>query len=173
MALFLGPRQSGLSALDVDDMTEVEIRSHRFMASHCDFFRAQTPGFDRAYMVLSAPQLGVRHTRRLVGIARVERAQWSSGVPLADEIGVSRRYPRNSRCSPCPTARSCRGRWMACWPVDGTCPATPTRMDSCARFRSAGSPGRPPGWPPRWPSPAAGSSDAAAARSAADYATSR
>ncbi len=89
VALFLGPRQSGLSALDVDDMTEVEIRSHRFMAEHCEFFRAHAPGFERAYMLQSAPQLGVRHTRRLAGVARIERGQWSAGVALDDEIGVS------------------------------------------------------------------------------------
>ena len=89
IALFLGPRQSGLSALDIDDMTEVEIRSHRFMLRHCDFFRAHAPGFEDAYMIESASQLGVRHTRRLAGVGRVERNQWSGGVPFADEIGVS------------------------------------------------------------------------------------
>jgi hypothetical protein len=89
IALFLGPRQSGLSALDVDDMTEVEIRSHRFMLQHCDFFRAHAPGFEHAFMLESAPQLGVRHTRRLAGVGRVERSQWSLGVPFTDEIGVS------------------------------------------------------------------------------------
>ncbi len=89
IALFLGPRQSGLSAVDVDDMTEVEIRSHRFMSEHCDFFRAHAPGFEHAYMLQSAPQLGVRHTRRLAGVSRVERSQWSAGIALADEVGVS------------------------------------------------------------------------------------
>jgi hypothetical protein len=89
IALFLGPRQSGLSALDIDDMTEVEIRSHRFMLRHCDFFRAHAPGFANVFMMESAPQLGVRHTRRLAGVSRVERGQWSAGVPFADEIGVS------------------------------------------------------------------------------------
>jgi len=89
IALFLGPRQSGLSALDVDDMTETEIRSHRFMKTHCDFFRDNAPGFENAYMLLSAPQLGVRHTRRLAGTGRIERSQWSEGVPFADEVGVS------------------------------------------------------------------------------------
>ncbi|RVV99109.1 FAD-dependent oxidoreductase [Mesobaculum littorinae] len=88
-ALFLGPRQSGLSALDVDDITEVEIRSHRFMEAHCAFFRKHAPGFENAYMQLSAPQLGVRHTRRLSGVGRIERDQWARGVPFADEIGVS------------------------------------------------------------------------------------
>jgi hypothetical protein len=75
--------------LDVDEMTEVEIRSHRFMATHCDFFSRNAPGFENAYMLQSAPQLGVRHTRRLAGVARVERGQWSSGTVLPDEIGVS------------------------------------------------------------------------------------
>lgn len=89
IALFLGPRQSGLSALDVDDMTEVEIRSHRFMLSHCEFFRAHAPGFKDAYMMESASQLGVRHTRRLAGVGRIERGQWSEGVPFPDEVGVS------------------------------------------------------------------------------------
>jgi hypothetical protein len=89
IALFLGPRQTGLSALDVDDMTEVEIRSHRFMKSHCEFFRANAPGFADAYMMESASQLGVRHTRRLAGVGRIERARWGDGVPWPDEVGVS------------------------------------------------------------------------------------
>jgi hypothetical protein len=89
IALFLGPRQSGLSALDVDDMTEVEIRSHRFMVTHWQFFRENAPGFEQSYMLQSAPQLGVRHTRRLAGVGRIERSQWDAGVPLPDEIGVS------------------------------------------------------------------------------------
>ncbi|WP_238473898.1 FAD-dependent oxidoreductase [Altericroceibacterium spongiae] len=89
IAVFMGPRQSGLSALDVDDMTEVEIRSHRMMAMHCEFFRANAPGFENAYMMLSAPQLGVRHTRRLVGTDRIERRNWGRGEPSPDEIGVS------------------------------------------------------------------------------------
>ena len=89
IALFLGPRQSGLSALDVDDMTELEIRSHRFMVGHCEFFRANAPGFESAYMMESASQLGVRHTRRLAGVGRIERAQWEQGVPLPDEVAVS------------------------------------------------------------------------------------
>jgi hypothetical protein len=89
IALFLGPRQSGLSALDVDDQTELEIRSHRFMQTHCDFFLANAPGFETAYMLQSAPQLGVRHTRRLGGAGAVVRSQWADGRPLPDEIGVS------------------------------------------------------------------------------------
>jgi hypothetical protein len=89
IAMFLGPRQSGLSALDVDDMTEVEIRSHRLMEGHVQFFRRNAPGFEAAYSLQSAPQLGVRHTRRLAGVSRIERKDWGAGVARPDEVGIS------------------------------------------------------------------------------------
>jgi hypothetical protein len=89
IALFMGPRQSGYSALDVDDLTEVEVRSHRAMAAHLEYFRAHAPGFENAFMMLSAPQIGVRHARRLKGVGSVLRAQWPNGIALPDEIGVS------------------------------------------------------------------------------------
>lgn len=89
VALFMGPRQSGFSALDVDDQTEVEIRSHRLMAEHLDFYRTNAPGFERAFLMLSAPQLGVRHSRRLLGTSRVTREQWPTAKVFADEIGVT------------------------------------------------------------------------------------
>jgi len=89
VALFLGPRLAGYSAVDVEDQTEVEIRSHRLMAQHLAVYREHAPGFANAYLLLSAPQLGVRHTRRLVGIGRVTREDWSNATPRPDEIGIS------------------------------------------------------------------------------------
>ncbi len=89
VALFLGPRQSGYDPTDVDDMTAVEVRSHQAMEQHLAYYRAHAPGFDQAFLMLSAPQLGVRHTRRLKGMSAVLREQWPRGTPLPDEIGVS------------------------------------------------------------------------------------
>jgi len=89
IAVFMGPRQSGFSAIDIDDQTEVEIRSHRLMQGHLDWYRAHAPGFEHAYMMLSAPQLGVRHTRRLTGLRPITRAQWPAGTAFDDEVGVS------------------------------------------------------------------------------------
>jgi hypothetical protein len=89
IALFMGPRQSGFSALDVDDQTEVEIRSHRLMARHLEFYRAHAPGFENAFLFLSAPQLGVRHARRLSGVAKMLRAHWPTAQVFDDEIGVT------------------------------------------------------------------------------------
>jgi 2-polyprenyl-6-methoxyphenol hydroxylase-like FAD-dependent oxidoreductase len=89
VALFMGPRQTGYSALDVDDLTEVEVRSHRAMEKHLAYYRAHAPGFEQAYMILSAPQIGVRHARRLKGVDSVLRSRWPDGVALPDEVGVT------------------------------------------------------------------------------------
>ena len=89
IALFMGPRLSGYSAVNVDDLTEVEIRSRRLTVAHLEFYRAQAPGFSNAFLMLGAPQIGVRHSRRLVGLAKVTRTQWNEGKVWSDEIGVS------------------------------------------------------------------------------------
>jgi 2-polyprenyl-6-methoxyphenol hydroxylase-like FAD-dependent oxidoreductase len=92
VALFMGPRQTGYSALDVDDLTAVEVRSHQAMALHLDYFRKHAPGFEDAYMMLSAPQIGVRHARRLKGVGSVLRSQWSDGVALPKFPNISIPY---------------------------------------------------------------------------------
>jgi len=53
------------------------------------FYRGNVPGFENAWLMLTAPQLGARHSRRLAGMAKMTGAQNKTGVILADEIGVS------------------------------------------------------------------------------------
>jgi hypothetical protein len=89
VALFMGPRQAGYPALVVEDLTAVEVRSHELMARHLECYRAHAPGFANAYLLLSAPQLGVRHSRRLLGVKKVTRADWPGAAICDDEIGVT------------------------------------------------------------------------------------
>jgi hypothetical protein len=84
----MGPRLAGYSPLLVEDQTEVEIKSHQLMIEHLAFYREHAPGFANAFLMLSAPQLGVRHGRRLAGLGKLTRANWD-GSTAADEIGVS------------------------------------------------------------------------------------
>ncbi len=137
IALFLGPRQSGLSALDVDDQTELEIRSHRFMEAHCGFFREHAPGFENAYIAAErepARRAPYPPPRR----RRADRAQL-----------VERRRPRRrGRRQPLdqPEVPCCLGALWRLVPrrLDGLLAggrhiaATPIPTDSCARSRSAG-----------------------------------
>ena len=89
VALFMGPRLSGYSAVDVDDLTQVELRSRQLTVAHIEYYRAHAPGFEGAYLMLGGPQIGVRHSRRLMGVNKVTRGQWEGGAAFDDEIGVS------------------------------------------------------------------------------------
>ena len=89
VALFLGPRLAGYSAIDVEDLTAVELRSRELAVGHLEVYRAAAPGFANAFLMLGAPQIGVRHSRRLAGLRKVSRGQWDSGRVWDDEIGVS------------------------------------------------------------------------------------
>ena len=89
IALFLGPRLAGYSAVDVDDLTTVELRSRELAVGHLEVYRAAAPGFSDAFLMLGAPQIGVRHSRRLAGVRKVTRQQWDTGYIWDDEIGVS------------------------------------------------------------------------------------
>jgi hypothetical protein len=87
--VFMGPRISGYSCLNVADLTEVEIESRRRIKKLLDFYRGSLPGFERARVAQTAPQMGVRHSRRLTGVKTMVFDEWSSGKIHSDEIGVS------------------------------------------------------------------------------------
>lgn len=89
VALFLGPRLTGYSGVDVADLTRVEVESRRRMVAHLDYFRRHAPGFEHAWLMLSAPQIGVRHTRRLLGRHKLTIEDWRASTVFGDEIGVS------------------------------------------------------------------------------------
>ena len=89
IALFMGPRLAGYSAVNVEDLTAVELRSRQLTVGHLEVYRASAPGFEKAFLMLGAPQIGVRHSRRLNGLNKVTREQWSAGTVWDDEIGVS------------------------------------------------------------------------------------
>ncbi len=89
IGLFMGPRLSGYSAVDVEDLTEVELTSRQLAIKHLEIYRAEAPGFENAFLMLGAPQVGVRHSRRFSADRMVTRKQWDEGKVWEDEIGVS------------------------------------------------------------------------------------
>jgi hypothetical protein len=88
-ALFMGPRLSGYSTLSVEDLTAVEIESRRRMATMIEFYSENVPGFEEAYVAATAPQMGTRHSRRLIGETTMTREDWTTGKIYDDEIGIS------------------------------------------------------------------------------------
>jgi hypothetical protein len=88
VCFFMGPKLTGYSCLSIKDLTAVEIESRRRMLPMLDFYRAHVPGFQGAWILDTAAQMGVRHSRRLVGVKRVTRTMGLAGTRHADEIGV-------------------------------------------------------------------------------------
>jgi hypothetical protein len=89
VALFMGPRLTGYSPIDVEDLSTVEALSRKLTVGHVETYRRYAPGFENAFLMLGAPQVGVRHSRRIAGIAKVVRSEWENGGVKSDEIGVS------------------------------------------------------------------------------------
>lgn len=89
MALFMGPRLKGYSCLDIEDLTAVEIESRKRMLTMLDFYRPHVPGFEHARIMQTAPQMGVRHSRRLRGVTTMTRDDWTTGKLYDDEIALS------------------------------------------------------------------------------------
>jgi hypothetical protein len=88
VAYFMSPRLGGYSCLDVEDLTAVEIKSRQLMLKILAFYRQHIPGFESAWVMDTAPQMGTRHSRRLLGEKRVTRGEWTLGARHPDEIGL-------------------------------------------------------------------------------------
>ncbi len=89
IAVFMGPRLSGFSAIDLEDLNEVEHLSRQRMQGLLAFYRDHAPGFENAWIMLTGPQIGVRHSRRMRGLTQMTGAEWKAGIHHDDEIGVS------------------------------------------------------------------------------------
>jgi hypothetical protein len=84
----MGPKLAGYSTIDVEDLTAVEIESRRVMLRTMAFYRENVPGFEQAWIMDTSPQLGVRHSRRLLGVKKITRADWGAFQAHEDEIGL-------------------------------------------------------------------------------------
>jgi len=89
IAVFMGPRWAGYNGLDPHDLTEVELRSRDKMTELLGYYRSHAPGFKDAWIMLTASQVGVRLTRRLLGARSLTREDWSAGRVHDTEVGVS------------------------------------------------------------------------------------
>jgi hypothetical protein len=89
VTVFMGPRFAGFDVLKIDDLTTLETMSRERLVELLNYYRSNAPGFDNAWIMLSAPQLGARHSRRLVGLGRMTGVRAKTGAIEPDEIGIS------------------------------------------------------------------------------------
>ena len=85
-----GPEVDGL---DVTVLTRLEMEHRKFIWKNLQKTR-QTPGYEKLYLVETAPQLGVRITRVLAGLKTISYDDLKTGAKLSDVVGVGGGNPR-------------------------------------------------------------------------------
>jgi hypothetical protein len=80
----LGPEAD---ALNVAELSELEIKHRDFIWKSVERLRA-TPGYEKVYLMETAPQLGVRVTRLLHGVKTVRFSDYAAGKRLPDVVAV-------------------------------------------------------------------------------------
>jgi len=76
-----------VDALDVATLTRMEMNHRKFIWQNIQKTRS-TPGYEKVYLVETAPQLGVRITRVLDGVNAVRLADLRAHTKFPDVIGV-------------------------------------------------------------------------------------
>jgi hypothetical protein len=92
VALFMAPKMSGYSCLDVEHLTAVEIEGRRRVRQMLEFYRREMPGFERAWLIDTAAD---RHPPQppAGGCDEMTREAWTRGLRHDDGSASRRRMP--------------------------------------------------------------------------------
>jgi hypothetical protein len=61
------PQAESTDAMDVEQLTKIDIRGRKHALITHDFMRKNVPGFERCFVMQTAPQLGTQGGRRVIG----------------------------------------------------------------------------------------------------------
>jgi FAD dependent oxidoreductase len=86
------PHIPDLNGLSVEDQTYVEYEARKRIFKSLEFVRENLPGFERARLVDTAPQLGTRQTRLLRGEYVMTKQDVLGRKWFPDRIGMGRDY---------------------------------------------------------------------------------
>ena len=78
-----------IDGTDARSLSDAELEGRRQIVEYLRFLRAKVPGFENAYALDIAPQVGIRETRRLVGECMLTREDVLSCARFGDSIGVN------------------------------------------------------------------------------------
>jgi hypothetical protein len=80
---------SAVDGTDAEALSAAEVEGRRQIMDFFDFLRSDVPGFERAYILEIAPQVGIRETRRVVGEYRLTEEDVLGCASFDDSIGVN------------------------------------------------------------------------------------
>ena len=81
----LGPKGNGL---DIRDLSKIEMMHRKSAWSYVQRIR-KTPGYEEVFLMQTTPQIGVRATRLLDGVASINKKGAADGAKFSDTVAVS------------------------------------------------------------------------------------
>lgn len=79
---------AGIDPLDVMDLTRAETEIRKASVVIYEFLKANVPGFQRSFILDTAPQLGIRGSRRLIGQYILTKEDIYKGEKFPDTVAV-------------------------------------------------------------------------------------
>jgi hypothetical protein len=81
-------RYPNKSQVDVEELTRVESTGRKVAIKTIEFYRKNMPGFEKAFLVLTGPQLGTRGSRRMIGEYQLTEKDLADNQPFEDTIAI-------------------------------------------------------------------------------------
>jgi FAD-dependent oxidoreductase family protein len=78
-----------VDATDAVQLSAAEVEGRRQIVDFFEFLRESAPGFEKAYLLEIAPQVGVRETRRVIGAYQLTEKDVLECASFADTVGVN------------------------------------------------------------------------------------
>jgi hypothetical protein len=86
--IWFHPHIACSSQTDVEEMTRVDISSRKRALITWEFSKKYVPGFEKSFIMLTAPQLGTTGGRRIVGEYMLTEKDMNRSEPFQDTIAV-------------------------------------------------------------------------------------
>jgi hypothetical protein len=84
---------NGIDGTKVEDLTRAELEGREQAYQVLDFVRKHAPGYDKAYIAAMPMTVGVRETRRILGVRYLTRDDCTSGRKWPDAVVRSASFP--------------------------------------------------------------------------------
>jgi hypothetical protein len=82
------PQPERTDAMDVEQLTRIDVRARKRALLTYEFMKKNVPGFERAFIMLTAPQLGTQGGRRIVGEYTISEKDLETDEAFEDTIAV-------------------------------------------------------------------------------------
>jgi len=82
------PQPERTDAMDVEQLTRIDVQARKRALLTYDFMKKHVPGFERSFIMLTAPQLGTQGGRRIVGEYTISEKDLETDEVFEDTIAV-------------------------------------------------------------------------------------